>query len=175
NNAVADDRKLALSNDPGWQQREFVSRAVDDQSVTGIVTTLKTDDDIGLLRQPVDDLAFAFVAPLGSDNHNIRHQDPFPAPAPGHLEPGATGQVHLRIKEASMGGKPKSAADTTAAGCNNSLILRLIFRNAGAWPAAPAAAHAPWRAPRRAGHRQSRSALLRCRPAHRVRHETSRY
>jgi hypothetical protein len=44
--------------------------------VAGIVATLETDDDIGLFRQPVDDLAFTFVAPLGSDNHDIRHQDP---------------------------------------------------------------------------------------------------
>ena len=74
--AVADDRKLALSNNSGRQQRKFVSRAVDDQSVAGIMATLETDNDIGLFRQPVDDLAFAFVAPLGSDNHDIRHQDP---------------------------------------------------------------------------------------------------
>ena len=73
-NAVADDRKLALSNDSGRQQRKFVSRAVDNQSVAGIMATLETDDDIGLFRQPVDNLTFAFVAPLGSDNHDIRHQ-----------------------------------------------------------------------------------------------------
>ena len=100
--AVADDRKLALSNDAGRQQRKLVGRAVDDQGVAGIMAALETHNDVGLLRQPVDDLAFAFVAPLGSDNHDIRHQDPFPAPAPGHLKPGATGQVHLRIKEALL-------------------------------------------------------------------------
>jgi hypothetical protein len=28
-----------------------------------------------LLRQPIDNLAFAFVAPLGADHDNICHED----------------------------------------------------------------------------------------------------
>src|SRR4029078_3502048 len=122
------------------------------------MAALEANDDIGLFRQPVDDLAFAFVAPLGSDNHDIRHQDPFPAPAPGHLKPGATGQVHLRIKEASVGGKPKSTTRSAPARRNNGLILRPIFRNAVAWPVAPVAARAPSRAPPPGGRPWSRAA-----------------
>jgi hypothetical protein len=66
---------------------------------------LEADHDVGLFRQPVDDLALAFVAPLGPDYHDIRHQDPFPAAAPGRLKPGAAGQVHFRIKDQSGRGK----------------------------------------------------------------------
>src|SRR4029078_88376 len=138
------------------------------------MAALEANDDIGLFREPVDDLAFAFVAPLGSDNHDIRHQDPFPAPAPGHLKPGATGQVHLRIKEASVGGKPKSTNHSAPPRRNNGLILRPIFRNAVAWPVAPVAARAPSRAPRPEGPRPSRSAPPRFRPARRARHGTWR-
>jgi hypothetical protein len=37
------------------------------------MAALKADDDIGALRQPVDDLALAFVAPLRSDDDYICH------------------------------------------------------------------------------------------------------
>ena len=60
---------------PGGQQRKLVGDAVDDQRVAGIVAALEADHDIGLLGQPVDDLTFALVAPLGADHDNIRHED----------------------------------------------------------------------------------------------------
>ena len=82
--AIADDRQLAAAHHAGRQQRQLVGDAVDHQRVAGIVAALEPHDDVGLLGQPVDDLALAFVAPLGPDNHNIRHRNPFPAPAPGH-------------------------------------------------------------------------------------------
>jgi hypothetical protein len=40
--------------------------------------TLEAHDDVGLFRQPVDDLAFPFVAPLGADDDNIGHSRVFP-------------------------------------------------------------------------------------------------
>ena len=78
--AIADDGELAAAHHAGGQQRQFVDRAVDDQGVAGIMAALEADDDVGLLGEPVDDLALAFVAPLGPDHYNIRHRDPFPAP-----------------------------------------------------------------------------------------------
>jgi hypothetical protein len=39
--------------------------------VTGIVTALKTDDAASAIGQPIDQLAFAFVAPLGTDDDHI--------------------------------------------------------------------------------------------------------
>ena len=35
---------------------------------------LEPDHHVGAVRQPVDDLAFAFVAPLGADHRDIRHE-----------------------------------------------------------------------------------------------------
>ena len=45
--------------------------------MAGIVAALEAHDDVGPLRQPVDDLALAFVAPLGADDDHIRHRLPF--------------------------------------------------------------------------------------------------
>ena len=76
--AVADDRELRRPQHAGGQQRQLVGFAIDDQSVTGIVTALEADDDIGLLRQPVDNLALPFVTPLGADDDDIGHSQVFP-------------------------------------------------------------------------------------------------
>jgi len=45
----------------------------DDERVPGVVAALKAHHDIGALTQPIDDLALAFVAPLGADDHDIGH------------------------------------------------------------------------------------------------------
>ena len=71
--AVADHGKLGGAQDARRQQRQLVGFAVDDERMAGIVTALEAHDDIGLLRQPVDDLALPFVAPLGADDDNIGH------------------------------------------------------------------------------------------------------
>ena len=71
--AVADHRELRGPQHAGGQQRQLVGFAVDDQSVAGIVAALEAHDDVGLLRQPVDDLALPFVAPLGADDDDIGH------------------------------------------------------------------------------------------------------
>src|SRR5579883_3013581 len=44
--------------------------------MAGIMAALETDDDVGLLREPVDNLPLAFVPPLGADDHHIRHGAP---------------------------------------------------------------------------------------------------
>ena len=69
--AVADDRQFPGPDDAGWKQREFVDLAVDHQRVAGVMAALKPHDDVGADRQPIDDLALSFVAPLGADNDNI--------------------------------------------------------------------------------------------------------
>ncbi len=71
--AVADDGELAGTHDAGRQKRKLVADAIDDKSMAGIVAALIPHDDICPLGQPVDNLAFAFVAPLRADHHNIRH------------------------------------------------------------------------------------------------------
>ena len=73
--AVADDRQLAFAHDARRQQRQLVDLAVDDQRVAGIVAALEADHHIRALRQPVDDLALALVAPLRADDHHIGHSN----------------------------------------------------------------------------------------------------
>jgi hypothetical protein len=71
--AIADHREFGRPQHARRQQRELVGDAVDDQGMAGIVATLEAHNDVGLLRQPVDDLALPFVAPLGADDDNIGH------------------------------------------------------------------------------------------------------
>src|SRR5258705_8891480 len=42
--------------------------------MAGIVAALEPHHHIGARGQPVDDLSFAFVAPLGADHCNIGHE-----------------------------------------------------------------------------------------------------
>ena len=71
--AVADHRELALAHDARRQQRQFVGDTVDHEGVAGIMPALEAHHDVGALGQPIDDLALAFVAPLGADDHDIGH------------------------------------------------------------------------------------------------------
>jgi hypothetical protein len=41
--------------------------------MAGIIAALVTGNEIGIVGKEIDDLAFAFVTPLASDNHNQRH------------------------------------------------------------------------------------------------------
>ncbi len=44
-----------------------------DDRMAGIGPTLIPHDHIGILREDIDYLPFAFVAPLGADDDEIRH------------------------------------------------------------------------------------------------------
>jgi hypothetical protein len=57
---------------PDGKQAQLVGLAVDDERMAGIVAALEAHDDVGALRQPVDDLALALVAPLGADHGDVR-------------------------------------------------------------------------------------------------------
>ena len=74
--AVADHRELSGPHDARRQQRELEDLAVDDEGMAGVMAALKAHDDVGGDRQPIDDLAFALVAPLGADHHHVRHRRP---------------------------------------------------------------------------------------------------
>ena len=68
-------RELA-ADDARRQQAKACRSAVDDERVSGIVAALVAHDDIGALGEPVDDLAFAFIAPLGADHNHVCHFNP---------------------------------------------------------------------------------------------------
>ena len=76
--AIADDRQLALAHNARWQQRQLIHLAIYDQCMTGIVTALKARHHIGAQAQPVDNLAFAFIAPLRAYDDHICHNAPLP-------------------------------------------------------------------------------------------------
>jgi hypothetical protein len=85
--AIADHRELALAHDARGKQRQLVGGAVDHQRMAGIVAALETDDDVRAFGEPIDNLAFALVAPLGAD-HTTGHAASFrPTPEPIHPRP----------------------------------------------------------------------------------------
>ena len=45
-----------------------------DDGVTGIVAALAADDDIGFIREEVDNFSFSFIAPLGADENRVWHK-----------------------------------------------------------------------------------------------------
>ena len=53
-------------------QDEFLA-AVND-SVSGIVAALTSNDDIGVPGKDVDDFALAFIAPLRADQYRVCHR-----------------------------------------------------------------------------------------------------
>jgi hypothetical protein len=59
---------------PEGSSAELVGLVADDQRVPGIVAALESARRIGAARQPVDDLALAFIAPLGADHGYICHR-----------------------------------------------------------------------------------------------------
>jgi hypothetical protein len=72
--AVADDGELARTHDAGGQERELVDLVADHEGMAGIVTALEPHDHVRLFGQPIDDLALAFVAPLGAHDNHVRHR-----------------------------------------------------------------------------------------------------
>ena len=45
--------------------------AIDPKRVAGIMPALKPYDSLGRFGQPVNNLAFAFITPLGADHYNV--------------------------------------------------------------------------------------------------------
>lgn len=57
-----------LIEDPTWKQVECVLMAIGHHCVPGVSPTVEAGADVIVLGEDVDELAFAFVAPLGSEN-----------------------------------------------------------------------------------------------------------
>ena len=72
-NAVADDADLPGVKCAGGNQVKNGLLAVHHESMTGVIPALEADDDVGVLGEEIDDLTFAFVAPLGADDCNVGH------------------------------------------------------------------------------------------------------
>ena len=73
--AVADVAGHVRPQDARGDRPQDGLLAVDHQRVTGVVAALEAHHAVGLLGQPVDDLALAFVAPLGTDDDDVLCHD----------------------------------------------------------------------------------------------------
>ena len=72
--AGADEAVQFFMQDAARNQAQDGFFAADNQRVAGIVPALEADHAAGLLGQPIHNLAFAFVAPLRTDDHYVlRH------------------------------------------------------------------------------------------------------
>ena len=71
--AVGDHRDHVLVQDPARDQLQRVALAVDHHRVPGVVATLVPHHVGVLFGQQVDDLGFALIAPLGSDDDGDGH------------------------------------------------------------------------------------------------------
>ena len=69
--AVADDARDAGMQDAGRNQTQDELPAVDVHRVAGVVSALIAGDDRKVRREQVDDLAFAFIAPLRAENREV--------------------------------------------------------------------------------------------------------
>jgi hypothetical protein len=71
--AIADDAQLVLAQYAGGDEMQDGFLALDDDSMPGVVPAGVTHDHVRLLGEHVNDLAFAFVAPLGTHENGICH------------------------------------------------------------------------------------------------------
>jgi hypothetical protein len=66
--AVTDEAQRVGAQDARGNQVQHGLLAVDHQRVAGVVPALEAHDGADFLGQQVDDLALAFIAPLGPEN-----------------------------------------------------------------------------------------------------------
>src|SRR5262245_24698633 len=69
----ANEANLAVMQDSRWDQMQDELLALDNHGVTRIVPALVSRNDVELFSQQIDDLSFAFIAPLGAYNDNVCH------------------------------------------------------------------------------------------------------
>src|SRR6266568_4095312 len=110
--SIADDAAAAGAQHATRNQLQNKLLAVDDDSVAGIVSTGIAGYDGEVLRQYVDDLAFALIAPLGANDHrgfaffqfqlrqgNFAQADSCAAPGVAHSMPaGMPSQIITGIR-----------------------------------------------------------------------------
>ena len=68
--AVADDADDPRMQDAGGNLLEDELAVADDDGMSGVGAALVADDQVGPLREDVDELALALVAPLSADDHD---------------------------------------------------------------------------------------------------------
>ena len=71
--AIADHAHLVRAEDAAGNQVQDVLVLAHEDRVARVVATLRADHYLRLLGQHVDDLTFAFVAPLSADQNHVCH------------------------------------------------------------------------------------------------------
>src|SRR5205823_5470823 len=72
--SIPDDTNLAFAQNARRNKVQDVFLLSDVDGVTGVVPALRAHDDIRIVREDIDDLAFAFIAPLGAYQDCIGHK-----------------------------------------------------------------------------------------------------
>jgi hypothetical protein len=78
--AVADGTDDAGMQDAGRNQMQHELLAADVDGVPGVVSALVAANDRKVRREEIDDLAFAFIAPLGAEHAQVHARDMIPCP-----------------------------------------------------------------------------------------------
>jgi arylformamidase len=71
-NAVADDRK-GPAHDARREERKLIGFIANHKRMPGIMSALKAHNHVCTAGEPVDDLALAFIAPLGTNHRYVGH------------------------------------------------------------------------------------------------------
>jgi hypothetical protein len=68
---VTDVASDAVTHDAGRHQVELVDLFANHQGMTGIMAALEAYNALGVVSQPVDNLALALITPLGAYDYNV--------------------------------------------------------------------------------------------------------
>jgi hypothetical protein len=99
--------------------------------VAGVVAALAADDDVGIAGQDVDDLAFAFIAPLRADEDGVCHET---QRSTFHAEPSTPDVV---VSRTVRNGLQPSAETRYLPDMRTILLIVLILLLIGAFPSWP--------------------------------------
>src|ERR1700691_5364760 len=91
------------------------------------MAALEAHHDVGLFGQPIDDLALAFIPPLGADHDNICHAGLAQATCERSTLRGDRRQPLIRIMDDHCRGKAQARSMSTK-NSRNRLKLRRIYR-----------------------------------------------
>ena len=69
-NALADDAIDSITQNAGWNQVQDRLITPYQERMPGIMATLKAHNGRDAVRQEINNLAFALIAPLGANNYN---------------------------------------------------------------------------------------------------------
>jgi hypothetical protein len=68
---ISNETLGVVVEDPRWNQVKYRSFTVNHEGVTGVVSSLISNDGCDISCKKINDFTFAFVAPLGTNNDNI--------------------------------------------------------------------------------------------------------